>query len=131
MLDLDTFKEINDTYGHVYGDTFWIKMGDTLIRSLHRSTDFVVRYGGDEFLLVLFDTDKTDMSLIRQIKNNVDEGSTVTTSEGENIKTTCSVGVYSFIPKSGTGVTQVTKFADEALYTAKAKERTRLSSLKS
>ncbi len=127
MLDLDNFKEINDTYGHVYGDQFLIKMGDTLTKSLHRSTDFVVRYGGDEFLLVLFDTDKTDaMSLIRQIKNNVDEGSTVITAEGENIKTTCSVGVYSFVPRSGTGVTQVTKFADEALYTAKSKGKNQI-----
>lgn len=71
MLDLDNFKRINDTFGHVEGDRAIVLAADLLRRSI-RKGDFVSRYGGDEFLIVLEQcSDSTPTRVIRRIRENV------------------------------------------------------------
>ncbi|GAB6108252.1 ligand-binding sensor domain-containing protein [Fusibacter bizertensis] len=127
MLDLDNFKEINDHYGHHYGDIYLEKLGEVLVKSLRRSTDFVVRYGGDEFLIVLFDTGSAGANQLAQnIKDGVEEASVHDVKTNIIIKTTCSIGVLSFIPSTGTHSNQVTKLVDKALYLAKKEGKNRI-----
>jgi len=70
MLDIDNFKKINDTYGHVEGDRAIVLAADLLRKSI-RKGDFVSRYGGDEFLIVLEQcSDSTPIRIIRRIREN-------------------------------------------------------------
>lgn len=127
MVDVDNFKEINDRFGHHYGDQYLEQLGELLMRILKRSTDFVVRYGGDEFLLVLFDTESDGAKQIAQkIKKETQELRIYDPRKSAVIETTCSIGVFSFIPTAGTMTKQVTKLVDEALYLAKRGGKNRI-----
>jgi diguanylate cyclase (GGDEF)-like protein len=56
MIDIDFFKQYNDNYGHVQGDTILKSVADIITQSIHRATDFVARYGGEEFVVLLPNT---------------------------------------------------------------------------
>jgi len=127
MVDVDNFKEINDRFGHHFGDQYLEQLGELLMRILKRSTDFVVRYGGDEFLLVLFDTDSEGaMQIAQKIKKETQALRIYDPRKSAVIETTCSIGVFSFIPTAGTMTKQVTKLVDEALYLAKREGKNRI-----
>jgi diguanylate cyclase (GGDEF)-like protein len=123
MLDLDFFKMVNDTYGHDAGDTV-IKCLSKVLRQTVRSSDMVIRYGGEEFMIILLDAPPEDVDLIAEkIRSTVEEmeihaGSTV-------LKKTISIGVADFPGDSDT-FWQAVKFADVALYQAKDTGRNRV-----
>lgn len=120
MLDLDNFKHINDVYGHLTGDNYLQAVGKVLQESLPRSTDFVVRFGGDEFLIVLFDTAIEGAVIVsEQINKNIEKIVLFDEDKALDIQTTCSMGVVSLIPDKSTSTEAITKLADEALYEAK------------
>lgn len=120
MLDLDNFKNLNDTYGHVLGDQYLIKVGEKIMHALPRATDFGVRYGGDEFMIVLFDTvEQGAMIVAENIRQSIEDIILTDNDKTLDIQTTCSMGVMTLIPKSGMDIIQLTKLADEALYEAK------------
>lgn len=120
MLDLDNFKNINDVYGHLTGDNYLQAVGNVLQKSLPRSTDFVVRFGGDEFLIVLFDTAlEGAMVVAEQINKNIENIVLKEDDKTLDIQTTCSMGVVSLIPDKNTTTEEITKLADDALYEAK------------
>lgn len=74
LLDIDNFKVINDECGHLVGDEILVKISEAIRAPLKRKSDLVVRYGGDEFLVVLFDTTKENAKLlVTEIKQNFDE----------------------------------------------------------
>lgn len=120
MLDLDNFKNINDKFGHVSGDQYLMKVGEMMKLALPRSTDFVVRYGGDEFMVVLFDTN-IDGALVvaEQIRQSVEAIELTDGATPLDVQTTCSMGVMSILPEAGVDIEMLTKMADEALYEAK------------
>ena len=127
MLDLDNFKEINDVHGHVFGDEYLTAVGITIKSTLPRSTDYAVRYGGDEFLVVLFDTDEVGAMIVAEsIRRNISAIALEDTYLKLIRKTTCSMGVYSLIPNQGDDVNQIAKLADEALYEAKHEGKNRI-----
>jgi diguanylate cyclase (GGDEF)-like protein len=123
MLDLDYFKQVNDTYGHDVGDQV-LKDLAKILKSSVRTSDFVIRYGGEEFLLVLLDaTREAAAQVAEKIRASV-EAHTFKTSGG-TLKKTISAGVAEF-PRDGEAFWQTLKFADVALYSAKDGGRNRV-----
>ena len=124
MIDIDFFKEINDKYGHDVGDRV-LKEIAQVVKSSVREADYVIRFGGEEILVLLMDI-KEDMSekVAEKIRRNV-ENKTIEFSGGV-IKKTVSVGVSEF-PKDCEGkIWRCIKFADVALYRAKEEGRNRV-----
>jgi diguanylate cyclase (GGDEF)-like protein len=116
IMDLDHFKQINDTYGHKAGDMVLQKLGGLIIRNL-RTEDIPCRYGGEEFTIMmpgasLAKTLERANLLLRQITEME------VVYDGANIKVTASMGV-SIFPDHGTGEEDALIRADRALYHAK------------
>lgn len=123
MLDLDFFKQVNDIHGHEAGDKVIKTVADLLIRSL-RASDMAVRYGGEEFLLVLTDTTaETALRVAEKIRAEIE--ATKIPLPGGILCKTISIGVSEF-PTDADTFWQVVKFADVALYKAKAGGRNRV-----
>ncbi|MDO8959296.1 MAG: diguanylate cyclase [Rhodocyclaceae bacterium] len=124
MLDLDFFKQVNDTHGHEAGDKVLKTLADVLLRNVRRS-DIAVRYGGEEFLLALMDTGAdAAMKVAEKIRGEVE--ATKVPLPGGMLQKTISIGVAEFPGDSDT-FWQVVKFADVALYAAKASGRNRVA----
>ena len=123
MLDLDYFKQVNDTFGHEAGDKVLKTLAETLVKSV-RTSDMVIRYGGEEFLIVLLDTSaEAAMEVAEKIRAKV-EGTKISLP-GTMLQKTISIGVSEF-PVDTDTFWQVLKFADIALYEAKSQGRNRV-----
>jgi len=115
MLDLDFFKNVNDTYGHAAGDIV-LKVTAGIIRQTIRSYDLLGRYGGEEFVLLITALDLTEAhKLMERIRENMEHS--IINYEGQEIKITCSIGLARFDEKDT--LESSIKNADEALYAAK------------
>ena len=118
MMDIDRFKNINDTYGHVKGDEVLSKIGSCLMDSV-RSTDLVSRYGGEEFTVILKNTTGDEARKIgEKIRYNI-KGIKIPRVE-ESI--TISIGISMF-PEHSQFKEELIEKADQALYRAKEKGR--------
>ncbi len=120
IADLDHFKTINDTHGHLAGDSVLRRIADTLGQSI-RECDHVGRYGGEEFLIILPDT-RVDgaMQMGERIRQIVSEVSFY--NDGEAFSMTLSVGVAT-CSQADSDLEAILSRADEALYRAKANGR--------
>jgi diguanylate cyclase (GGDEF)-like protein len=118
MIDLDNFKPINDTYGHLTGDQVLIEVGRLLKESI-RSTDILCRYAGDEFVVILPETNENEVIRVSErIKENFAKANWLN-DKGDPIQsTTCSLG-YSFYSEKGSDLNQLIGWADQALYVVK------------
>jgi diguanylate cyclase (GGDEF)-like protein len=123
FIDLDRFKFINDTLGHKIGDTFLIEISRRLQQAI-RDTDTVARFGGDEFILILQGQMDADLR-ISVLHRLIQAVSTTVTIEGNEILTTCSVGV-SVYPADGSSPDILLRNADIAMYRAKELGRNNL-----
>jgi diguanylate cyclase (GGDEF)-like protein len=126
MIDLDHFKTVNDSAGHAAGDAVLRQLRD-LLKSCSRSSDIVVRWGGDEFLLVARDLSGDGLvELAERIRSRVAQH-VFEIGEGRVVRTTCSVGFacYPFFREQLDALSweQVIGVADRALYVAKASGR--------
>ncbi len=116
MCDLDYFKEVNDKYGHDTGDQV-LKETANVIRKSVRHSDLVIRFGGEEFIVLLIDIKpETSVETAKKIRVNMEETNISVT--GGFIKKTISIGVSEF-PKDTESFWEAIKFADVALYRAK------------
>ncbi|WP_323985057.1 diguanylate cyclase [Fusibacter ferrireducens] len=114
MLDIDKFKNVNDTYGHRKGDEILTKIGDLLKASI-RSSDYVGRYGGEEFIIILPETNATDgLKVAEKIRLKVDYQKLL----GEEMPLTVSLGVSTY-PDDGVNEEELVEKADQALYYSK------------
>ncbi len=122
MCDLDYFKQVNDTYGHATGDLV-LKETSKIIRKTVRESDIAIRFGGEEFLVVLLDIEnEASMAVAEKIRLNI-ESLKIKVPDGV-IQKTISLGVSEF-PTDTETLWSCIKFADVALYRAKEEGRNR------
>lgn len=123
MLDLDFFKMVNDTYGHDAGDAVLKALAKVLKQSV-RASDMVIRYGGEEFLIILQETNRQSADQVAE-KIRAEVEKIKTTVAGVVIQKTISIGLSDFPTDSDT-FWQAVKYADVALYSAKETGRNRV-----
>ena len=119
FLDLDTFKQVNDQHGHMAGSKVLMEAA-AVIKSCARETDVVARFGGDEFSLVLPDTDTEGaISVAERIRDRL-RASRFLTSDGLSVHQTVSIGVATLQPDNPKSADDLIKAADAAMYRVKA-----------
>jgi len=116
MIDIDHFKQINDTSGHHFGDQVLIQFSN-LMKETVRSTDYVARYGGEEFIIILHETDLNEAEeLAERLRIKTENKVFKTTYKTSTI--TISIGIASY-PKDANSFDELLKLADSAMYQAK------------
>ncbi len=120
IIDVDHFKQFNDSRGHLAGDDLLVALAKLLSRNLRRAEDLVARYGGEEFLVVLPGADSaTALSVVESMRSIV---------EKSGLGVTISAGICTTRPDASTSITEMIAAADTALYQAKAAGRNRVVS---
>ncbi|MFL6659120.1 MAG: diguanylate cyclase [Massilia sp.] len=122
MVDLDNFKQVNDTYGHAAGDQL-LQQASAALRQACRDADFVVRWGGEEFLIVARNADRSCADLLANNLRSAIRELSIDLGNGVVIKKTCSIGFAAYPvretdPEAYTWEEAV-KMADQCLYAAK------------
>ena len=121
MVDLDHFKNVNDTMGHLVGDDVLREVAHLLLESV-RSVDFVARYGGEEFVVVLPETALAGaVKFAERMRERIEHNSFASTHGG--VRMTASIGVASYPAPGVHTVDDLFARADEALYRAKSAGR--------
>jgi diguanylate cyclase (GGDEF)-like protein len=129
MSDLDNFKAFNDHYGHLEGDECLRIIANVFRQVFCRSTDVVARYGGEEIVVVLPDTDQDEaLKLAETLRTSVKELQLPHAGNGSYNIVTISVGCVSLIPSVTESVDSIIQKADKALYDAKDLGRNRVCS---
>lgn len=122
LIDLDHFKRINDTFGHIAGDECLKKVGEVLRAEIKRDTDVTARYGGEEFVVILPNTNLALSSVIAE--KLVKKISTIEIIwETNEIHLSCSIGLASIVPDNNIDNKELLKAADETMYRAKNQGR--------
>jgi diguanylate cyclase (GGDEF)-like protein len=124
LLDIDRFKKINDTYGHPAGDAV-LKRFVQIIGKQVRDVDFAGRYGGEEFLFLLPETDGRGAKLVAERIRRAVAGAPFELPDGKEIAVTASIGIACFPACAATAAELVAR-ADQALYLAKQTGRNRV-----
>ncbi len=124
IVDIDFFKNVNDTFGHDVGDVVIKGLGEILKRQ-KRTTDVVARFGGEEFVVLCEQTDEAGALLLGERIREELERAVFTTAMGA-VKVTCSVGSATF-PEGGAKWEDLFKGADESLYVSKRTGRNRVT----
>jgi diguanylate cyclase (GGDEF)-like protein len=126
ILDLDYFKDYNDNYGHLQGDKALQIVAQVFTQELKRSGDLVSRWGGEEFAILLANTDFNGaQDVAERIRQRVEELK-ILLVDGSVSKVTISIGINSLIPTSNDVLEDFIRHADMALYTAKREGRNRV-----
>jgi diguanylate cyclase len=120
MIDIDHFKLVNDTYGHPGGDVVLQEVSKCLLRTFLRKQDFVARFGGEEFAVLLVDTNLSSVVELAERACTTLQQKVIVYGDQE-ISVTMSIGVAPLTP--GQATSDWLKRADEALYEAKASGR--------
>jgi two-component system, cell cycle response regulator len=123
MMDLDHFKKVNDQYGHEGGDEVLRRVGE-IIQSSLRDVDVAARFGGEEFAILLPETDKSDaVAIAERIRQRVEAADIQ--AAGQRIKVTTSAGVCA-MPERNVEPGNIVRTADQLLYEAKRTGRNRV-----
>ncbi|MHB1006614.1 MAG: GGDEF domain-containing protein [Chloroflexota bacterium] len=125
MIDVDYFKQFNDTYGHQAGDECLIRIATAIRVTLNRPADLLARFGGDEFVAILPDTDREGAEYLGQSIQRAVRECSPEHAGAPSGGVTVSVGVASRLPARGENGQLLLGAADAALYNAKAEGRDR------
>ena len=126
MLDIDHFKSVNDTYGHIVGDEV-LKSAATIMKKNLRKTDIIGRYGGEEFSILLNKSNQNGAYIVAEKLRKDIENNIFNTNKG-SLKITISLGISEFNSQKHKGLSELLQTADVALYTAKNSGRNQTSS---
>jgi diguanylate cyclase (GGDEF)-like protein len=118
VIDLDNFKNINDSHGHIFGDRFLTGIADTIHGSL-RDGDILARYGGDEFVVVLPDTDEEQVLPVASRILESAGAFVLAAHDGAKVKATVSIGFATY-PIHASCSKDLFMFADNMMYKAKS-----------
>ena len=124
MFDIDHFKNINDTYGHLFGDKVLIKLTQS-VKPVLREGDVFLRYGGEEFLVLLPGAALEDVQQIAERLRHI-VADTEISKDAQKIRITISLGCASYPEKNVDDYMQLVHIADSNLYTAKEQGRNRV-----
>jgi diguanylate cyclase (GGDEF)-like protein len=125
MIDIDHFKHINDNYGHLCGDHCLKIFALTLQETIKRPSDIICRYGGEEFVLILPNTEQDGLiMLLEKVRKEVEAKKIV--FEGQELQMTVSIGGCSKVVLSDDENNSIVAFADKQLYEAKETGRNRV-----
>jgi len=126
IVDIDYFKKYNDKYGHPQGDILLKAVAGVLRNTVNRASDFTSRWGGEEFVVLLPDTDiKGAYNIAEQIRMNIKD-TKVQFSDGTDTSVTVSLGVASIVPCDGDSIESFINQVDKLLYIAKENGRDRV-----
>ncbi|HEX8948173.1 MAG TPA: GGDEF domain-containing protein, partial [Dissulfurispiraceae bacterium] len=124
VIDIDNFKTINDTYGHIFGDNYLREIA-SLLRALKRKEDILVRYGGDEFTAILPQADEEQAYLVaKRVMDKLKEFS-VAEPDGSGVKVTASIGISVF-PEHAQEPRDLFLLADNMMFRAKSLGKDRI-----
>jgi diguanylate cyclase (GGDEF)-like protein len=127
LIDIDHFKDYNDSFGHLSGDECLKKVAEALSATLHRPADLVARYGGEEFVVLLGDTDAKGAAVVAELlRVRVEALRMPQAPAADRPHVTISLGVATVVPHPALGAQQLIAAADRALYQAKRDGRNRL-----
>jgi diguanylate cyclase (GGDEF)-like protein len=125
MFDIDNFKRFNDAYGHVLGDKLLVLFSSIIKQSI-RNTDTPVRYGGEEFLVLIRGLDIIlAKSVGERIRGQLENQKISVESGGKRSRVTVSCGIAQY-PRHSSNIKKVIELADRALYKAKELGRNRV-----
>ena len=126
MVDLDHFKEVNDRHGHASGDAVLVQMQERL-REVFRESDYLIRWGGEEFLVLARATHRDDAKLVAERIRSAVANRDFELPDGTRLKKTCSIGFacFPFLPSQPRLMpwSEVVELADQGLYLAKRSGR--------
>jgi diguanylate cyclase (GGDEF)-like protein len=119
MVDVDHFKAYNDTFGHQQGDQALCIVARVLAQTLHRTSDFIARWGGEEFVSLLPNTDSDgSLTIAERIRENV-AAAEISCDNGYITNLTVSIGIFTQTPGMSCSIDELLLRADKALYEAK------------
>jgi diguanylate cyclase (GGDEF)-like protein len=121
FMDIDFFKRVNDAHGHLVGSRVLVEVGSVL-RACVRDSDTVVRYGGDEFVVLLVETNADEAMIVAERMRKMIEEEPFVKEIGLGIRLTISIGIAAF-PEHATTKQNLLNLADQAMY--RGKESTR------
>ena len=117
FLDVDGFKEVNDTHGHAFGDKILCKIANVLKESV-RTSDYVIRYGGDEFCVILVDVNEQSLwRIAERIRERISE----IRLQGVEVRVFSSIGALFLRPDARQAPRKLISHADKAMYESKKK----------
>lgn len=124
MLDVDWFKQVNDTYGHDVGDMVIMEIGKILQKHI-RSSDMAIRYGGEEFVVLLQNATDEGAMMVAKTIHSAFGAHEFNIAPGESMFKTMSIGIAKY-PTDGDTIWKCIKYADTALYVAKETGRNKI-----
>jgi diguanylate cyclase (GGDEF)-like protein len=125
MIDIDHFKDLNDTHGHALGDAVLRWVASRLQGSV-RVTDVVARYGGEEFVVAFLDTEENRLApRLETLRRTIERTHLRHAAGGGDVRIRVSMGI-AHLPRDGANVAEVLSRADERLYRAKEGGRNRI-----
>ncbi|AOR63809.1 GGDEF domain-containing protein [Pectobacterium wasabiae] len=125
FLDIDYFKQVNDTYGHACGDELIVSFARMLSANI-RPSDILCRWGGEEFIIAAYDLTVEQSEAVAEALRRLTESTPLTLHDGREIHFTTSIGVAIFSQYEGGNIYDLIGLADEQLYKAKTQGRNRV-----